>query len=150
MVTVLSGDDTIVLNGQVIQDFADQNVGDLSFPNNVANIKTGKNGNSLYALNTTGYQADLKLRIVRGSADDKFLLGLFNSQQNNFAAFVLLQGQIVKKLGDGQGNIIYDTYTCIGGIFVKAQPVISNPEGNTEQNITLYEIMFSNAPRSIG
>lgn len=149
-VTVLSGSDTIVINGRVINDFADQNVGDLSFPNNVAVVKTGKNGNSLYALNTTGLQADLKLRIVRGSADDKFMLALYNSQQNNFAGFVLMQASIVKQLGDGLGNITYDTYACIGGIFVKAQPVISNPEGNTEQNITMYEIMFSNAPRSIG
>ena len=147
---VLSGADTLIINGRVLQDLTDGNVGYLTFPNSVAAIKTGKNGNSLYALNTTGYQADLKLRILRGSADDKYLLGLYNSQQNNFAAFVLMQGSFVKQLGDGAGNINYDTYTCIGGIFVKPQEVMSNPEGNTEQNVTMYDIAFSNTARAIG
>lgn len=148
--TVLSGNDTLVIDGRVLQDVADGNVGYLTFPNSVAAIKTGKNGNSLYALNTTGYQANLKLRILRGSPDDKFFLGRYNQQQNNFAAMVLMQGSFVKQLGDGAGNIFYDTYTCIGGIFVKPQEVLSNPEGNTEQNVTIYEIMFSNTARALG
>lgn len=148
--TVLSGNDTLVINGRVLQDLTDGNVGVLSFPNSVASIKTGKNGNSLYALNTSGYQADLQLRVLRGSADDKFLLGLYNQQQNNFAGTVLLQGAFVKQLGDGAGNVSYDTYTVIGGVFSKAQSVTSNPEGNNEQNTTVYEIMFSNTVRALG
>ena len=147
---VLSGNDTIVINGRVLQDLGDGTVGYLTFPNSVAAIKTGKNGNSLYALNTTGYQANLKLRVLRGSADDQFLLGLYNQQQNNFAATVLMQGSFVKNLGDGAGSIAQDTYTVIGGIFVKPQEVMSNPEGNTEQNLAMYEIMFSNTSRVIG
>lgn len=148
--SALSGSDTITINNRVLQDFADQNVGDLSFPNNVAVLKTGKNLNTLYAQNTTGYQANLKLRLLRGGADDQFMLGLYNNYQINPAGFILLTGSIVKVIGDGKGNIQNDTYTLVGGIFIKAQPVISNPEGNTEQNITMYEMMFSNAPRSIG
>lgn len=150
MVTVLSGNDTLIINNRVLNDLGDGNVGELSFPNDVAALKTGKNGNSLYALNTSGYQADLKLRVVRGSSDDKFLLGLYNSQQNNFAGFTLMQGQFVKQLGDGAGNVESETYTCVGGIFKKPQGVISNPEGNTEQNLTVYELKFSNTPRAIG
>lgn len=146
----LSGQDTIVINSRVLQDLVDQNVGALSFANDVMALKTGKNGNSLYALNTTGYQADLVLRVVRGSDDDKFLLGLYNQQQNNFPAFVLMAGSFVKQLGDGAGNITYDTYTCIGGMFKKAQAVTSNPEGNTEQSVTVYEMKFSNTARALG
>lgn len=150
MLTVLSGNDTIVVNNRVIQDLVDGNVGELSYAGDVAAVKTGKNGNSLYALNTSGYQADLKLRILRGSADDKFFLELYNQQQNNFAGFTLMQGAVTKQLGDGAGNISYDTYTTQGGIFKKAPGVISNPEGNTEQNVTVWEMKFSNSVRALG
>ncbi len=149
----LSGNDTHVINGRVLQDFGDGNVAYLTFPNNVAAIKTGKNGNSLYALNTTGFQANLKYRILRGSADDQFFNNLYNlsyAPGQNFAATVLMQGAFVKNMGDGTGFIIQDTYTVIGGIFVKAPEALTNPEGSNEQNLTMWEIMFSNTSRVIG
>ena len=50
----LSGNDTVVLNNRTFADFADGNVAELTFPNDIANVKTGKNGNSIYGLNETG------------------------------------------------------------------------------------------------
>lgn len=143
----LSGSDTAVLNNRVLNDLADGNCIEMSFPNDIANVKTGKNGNSIYGLNESGKQCELKLRVIRGSADDKFLNNLLAQQGANFAGTVLLIGQFIKKLGDGLGNITSDTYIMSGGIFTKAVEAKSNVEGETEQSIAIYTIRFSNAPR---
>src|SRR5574343_365456 len=101
----LSGNDSVIINNRIFADFADGNVAELTFPNDIATVKTGKDGNSIYGLNETGKQSELKIRLIRGSADDKFLNGLLAQQQQNFAGFPLMIGQFIKKIGDGSGNI---------------------------------------------
>lgn len=147
--TALSGNDTIVINNRIFSDFADGNVAELTFPNDIANVKTGKDGNSIYGLNESGKQAEFKLRLIRGSADDKFLNGLLAQQQLNFAGFPLMTGQFIKKIGDGRGNIQSDTYITSGGVFTKQVEAKSNVEGESEQSVAIYTMKFSNAPRVI-
>ena len=143
----LSGSDTINLNNHILVDLADGNCVELTFPNDIANVKTGKNGNSIYGLNESGKQAEVKVRVLRGSADDKFLNNLLSQQNANFAGTVLLIGQFIKKIGDGQGNITSDTYIMSGGVFTKQIEGKTNVEGETDQSIAVYTIKFSNAPR---
>lgn len=143
----MSGNDTLTLNNYVFADFAVGNVAELTFPNDIANVKTGKNGNSVYGLNESGRQCELKVMVLRGSADDKFLQNLLTQQQNNFAGTVLLIGQFIKKVGDGQGNITSDTYILGGGVFTKQVPGKTNTDGEVEQSLSEYMIKFSNAPR---
>lgn len=145
----LSGSDTISINNRVFADLADGEVIALSFPNDIANVKTGKNGNSIYGLNESGKVADVKIRVIRGSSDDKFLNGLLSQQLANFAGTVLMIGQFIKKLGDGAGNITSDTYIVNGGVFTKEVEAKSNVEGETEQSVAIYTMRFSNAPRVI-
>lgn len=145
----LSGNDTVMLNNRILNDLADGDVGVLTFPNDIANLKTGKNGNSIYSLNQTGKQAELKIRVVRGSADDKYLNNLITQQQANFAGTVLIFGEFVKQIGDGQGNISLDTYIMSGGILTKIPEAKSNVEGDTNQSVIEYTVKFSNAPRVI-
>ena len=145
----MSGNDTVIINNRIFSDFADGTVAKLDFPNDIATVKTGKNGNSIYGLNETGKQADCEIRLIRGSADDKFLNGLLAQQQNNFAGFPLMVGQFIKKLGDGLGGISNDTYITSGGVFTKQVPAQSNVEGESEQSVSIYAIKFSNAPRVI-
>jgi hypothetical protein len=145
----LTGQDTVYLGGRVFLDFADADNASLTFPNDIAAVKTGKNGNSLYALNASGKQADLVLRLIRGSGDDLFLNFLLALQNADFPSTVLLDGQFVKRLGDGFGNISSDTYQCTGGIFSKQVEVKSNSEGDTEQSLSIYNLKFSNAERSV-
>lgn len=147
MSLALSGSDTIILNNYVFTQLAEGNCVELSFPNPVATIKTGKNGNTIYGLNESGRQAKVKMRVLRGGADDKFLLGLFTQQQANFAGTVVNQGQFVKNIGDGQGNITGDTYILGGGIIEKAQDAKTNVEGEAEQSVTVWEMAFSSAVR---
>jgi len=145
----LSGSDTININNTVLADLADGNCVDLTFPNDIGNVKTGKNGNSIYVFNESGKQCEVKIRVLRASADDKFLNNLLAQQQANFAGTVLMTGQFIKKVGDGLGNISSDTYIMGGGIFTKIPEAKTNTEGETEQSVSIYTIKFSNAPRVI-
>lgn len=145
----MSGNDTIIINNRVIADFADGNLAELTFGADIASVKTGKNGNSIYGFNATGKQADVKLRIIRGSPDDRFFNGLQSNQQNNFSGMVLLIGQFIKKIGDGTGKITSDTYILSGGVFSKQVEAKSNAEGDSEQSVAIYSLRFSNAPRAL-
>lgn len=145
----LSGSDSFKLNNRIFSDFADGDFVVLDYPNDIANVKTGKNGNSIYSLNETGRQADATIRLIRGSADDKFMNNLLALQQNNFAGFTLMIGEFVKRMGDGAGNLANDTYIAGGGIFTKFVPAKSNAEGDTDQSVSTYHVKFSNVPRVI-
>jgi hypothetical protein len=59
-------------------------------------------------------------------------------------------GQFVKKIGDGTGVILSDTYTVSGGVFSKGVEAKTSVEGDTDAAIAMYTMKFSNAPRSIG
>lgn len=148
-VVAMSGDDTITLNNHLFTGLGDGNVVELTYPNEIAQVKTGKNGNSIYGFNTTGQQCEVKMRLVRGSADDKFMNGLLNLQNQNFAGFPLIIGQFIKKIGDGASNITSDTYVMSGGVFTKQVEGKSNVEGDTEQSIAVYMLKFANSPRAL-
>lgn len=143
----MSGADSITINNRILSDLADGNCLELTFPNEIANVKTGKNGNSIYGLNETGKQAEMKIRVIRGSSDDKFLNNLFALQQQNFSQFILMQGEFVKRVGNGQGQLTSDTYIVSGGIFTKGIEAKTNVEGDAEQSVAMYTLKFSNSPR---
>lgn len=144
---VLTGEDTLTISGRVINNLAYDDVSVIAFPSNIANSKTGKNKNTIIALDQSGNNADLTLRIVRGSGDDVFLQALLNSMQTNFSGFQLMDGTFVKRLGDGQGNIVNDVYTIAGGYFKKFVEVASNQQGGTDQAVAIYHITFVNSSR---
>lgn len=145
----LTGADTVIINNRVLADFADGNIVELTFPNDIAQVKTGKNGNSIYGLNEMGRQCEVKLRLIRGGSDDNFMNALLVQQQNNFSAFPLMIGEFIKKVGDGQGNITNDTYVLGGGVFTKQVEGKSNTDGDTEQSVAVYSMKFSTSPRAL-
>jgi hypothetical protein len=95
-----------------------------------------------------GLQAEMVLRIIRGSQDDLFLNGILSTQLLDFSSFVLLTGQFIKRIGDGQGNVQNDTYLVAGGVFMKQVEAKSNVEGDTEQSLAIYHVKFSNVGRA--
>lgn len=143
----LSGQDTVIINNYVFVGLADENFVELTFPNDIATVKKGKNGNTIYGFSESGKICDVKLRVVRATPDDSFLNNLLTQQQANFAGFPLMQGSFVKKIGDGNGNITSDTYIMSGGVFVRNVDGKSNAEGAPDQSIGIYMFKFSNAPR---
>jgi hypothetical protein len=148
-VVSMSGDDTIILNNRVLKDFGDGDVIKVTFETDIANVKTGKNGNSIFGLNTTGQQATVELRLIRGASDDVFLNSLQAQQTNNFSGFALIYGQFIKKIGNGAGKIAKDTYILQGGVFVRPVDGVSNVEGNTDQSQSIYRLKFSGATRTV-
>lgn len=149
-VAALSGSDTVVINGRLLANLADESALELTFPNSIAEVKVGKNGNSIYALNETGKACEVKMRVVRGSPDDLWLNNLLQQQDANFAFFVLMTGTFTKKIGDGAGNLNSDIYQLSGGIFSKRVEAAMNVAGNTDQSVAIYSMKFSNAPRALG
>ena len=148
-VVSLTGQDTIIINSRILSDLADADSGSITFPNELASVKTGKNGNAIFAFNESGRQCDLSLRIVKGSPDDKFFNNFLSIQSSNFSGTLLLEGELIKRVGDGKGNITNDTYILTNGIISKNVDTKTNSDGDIEQSVSIYSLKFATAPRVI-
>lgn len=149
MTIALTGNDSIIIDGLPLVDLANGDVGTLTFPNDITSATTGKNGNSIIALNETGKIAELSLRVLRGSSDDKTLNSKFKTMEADLPSFTLLTGSIVKRIGDGISNVVEDTYALSGGTFSKRVETTSNVEGDIEQGVSVYNIRFTNSSRNL-
>ena len=144
----LTGDDSIIINDIPLRDFANNDIGTLDLPNNLFDMATGKNGNTIFSLDEAGNNATLTVRVLMSSADDKRLNGMI-PESKNFAGTILATGSVVKQIGDGNGNISYNTYVLSGGAVQKKPSVKSNVNGDAEQGVTEYIIQFAEANRAI-
>lgn len=145
----VTGSDTLVINGNVFTDLATDDVTTIELPNDLANVKTGKGGNSLIAFSPQGFNANLTLKVIRGSADDQFMNNIVSSMAKNFVATPLLAGSFTKQIGDGSGALINDVYKLAGGVISKIPAAKDNAAGDPEQSSTLYNIKFTNCSRNI-
>lgn len=145
----VTADDTLVLNDRVFTDFADGDTIDIAPSADAIGMTTGKNQNTIFSENAQGDNATVTLRIMRGSDDDQYLQGLQASTDQDFASTVLLNGQFVKRLGDGEGNVRRDVHTLQGGMVKRRVPVKENVSGSTEQGVSVWTIGFANVVRSI-
>ena len=133
----------------VLSGFADGDTVMLEYPNNSVEAKPGKNGNIIYAFNSTGVLVNASLRLLLGTNDDKFFNSRFAELQQDIASFILLEAEFVKRVGDGQGNITAVTYRLGGGIIQKPPMVKENVEGDTEQSVVVWQVLFTNSNRII-
>jgi hypothetical protein len=145
----ITGNDTLLINGRNLVNLGDADNGVLTHPNDLMTVKTGKNGNTIYSFNAPGQQAELVIRIMRGSPDDRFLNSLLQGMIADPSGFTLLTGKFIKRVGDGRGNVTNDTYLLTGGVFFKQVDAKSNAEGDTEQSIAVYQLRFGSNPRAI-
>lgn len=150
----LTGKDTISMGSRgltlrIFNDLADGDTGNIEFPNNLVESKTGKNGNTIYAFNATGKTGVLTVRVLRGSPDDKYLNSELNKYLQDQSAYVLLDGEFIKRIGDGLGGVTNDVYRMSGGIINKYPVVKENVEGDTEQAVAIWTIPFANNERSL-
>jgi hypothetical protein len=134
---------------RVLKDFVDGDAFNVDFPNNLVEGKVGKNGNVIYAFNATGQTAEVTLRLILGSPDDKYMNAIASQYLLDPAAFVLIDGEFIKRSGDGQGNVNNVIYSLDGGIPRKLPNAKDNPEGDTEQSIAIWTMMFARTDRSI-
>lgn len=147
--TALTGRDTIIINDTLITDLAAGTVAELTFPNELMTVQTGKDSNTIFAYNASGEQGDFKISVIRGSGNDAFLNNLQVQMQQDPPSFELLVAQLVKRVGDGSGNVTNDTYNLIAGAFTKKVAVMENTTGDAAQAIAVYEMKFALTPRSI-
>lgn len=143
----LTGEDTIILNDRILADLADGDCVNIDFPNNLVEGKVGKNGNTIYSLNAQGGVSTVTLRILTGSADDKFLNSQLAAYRNDPASYTLMPAEFVKRAGDGSGNVTADVYKLKGGIVQKIPNAKENKEGDTEQSVSIYQLYFGNTTR---
>ena len=150
MATVsLSGADTVQIDDRILGDLATQDPATLEYPNDMATVKQGKNGNVIYALNNMGFLAELKLRVLLGGADDKFLNSRMIEERASFSDFILLTGVFTKRVGDGKGGINQVVYQCSGGVIKRQPNAKTSAEGDAEQSVVEYTVTFGDASRSI-
>lgn len=146
----LTGNDTTIIDTRILRDFGNGDVVNIEFPNNLSETKAGKNGNAIFAYNAQGNLANVTLRLLRGSADDKYMASRTQEYKNDPAAFVMFSGEFIKRLGDGSGAVTSEIYQMKGGVVQKIAAAKENVEGDTEQAIAIYVLTFGNATRIMG
>lgn len=145
----LTGADAISINGRNLDDLADGDAVQITFPNEKAVGKASKNGNTIFAKNEQGRVALVSIRIIMGSKDDKFLNSLMQTQDSDFSKFNLLTGQFTKRVGDGLGVMSNRIYALSGGVFTKQVEAKTSSEGDTGQSVSVYSISFAYSNVSI-
>lgn len=146
----LTGSDVAIVDSRILSDFADGDVVAIEFPNNLAEGKTGKGGNAIFAANASGRNATVTVRVLRGSADDRYLTARAQEYINDPAAFVMMAAEFTKRAGDGAGNVTSDVYSFTGGVPQKIPGTKENVEGDTEQAVSIHTFFFAGGSRILG
>lgn len=150
-VYALTGADTLIINERVIKDLADGSTINITLDNDSVGMSTGKDDNTVFSDNRQGSNATLELRLIRGSAQDIYFNGLSIQQSRDLPAFSLMKGSFTKRIGDGYGNVKFDNYVLLGGVFTKRMPQVNeNLNGETDQGVSVYNIKFAIGSRSLG
>ncbi len=146
----LTGDDTFVLWGRVLSDLADGSVVQITADNNIANSVVGKNGNIIIAKDEQGKKCSVELRVLKGSKDDQFIMQYYKTYEIDSALFIVGNGSFSKRLGDGEGNVVYDTRYLRAVHFTRAPyDATQNVNGETDQAVTVYQ-MQAIVDRTVG
>ena len=145
----LTGNDTFILNDRVYKNFADGSTINITFPNNRTGHTTGKNGNTVFATDKQGMNAEVELRIIAGSSDDVYLNGLSIQQEKDLPSFSLLNGSFTKRIGDGTGKVKFINYVLLGGVIDNNIETSENLQGETDQGIAVYKLFFAQAQRAM-
>lgn len=137
----------------VITSFADGDYARVTFPNDIMNFTIGKNRNMIAAYNAMGTLAEMELRLLRGSKEDKFLQDRFPDFTSDQLSFDFIFAKIIKNLGKSNGgatvSAIEEIYTFNNGIISKAPEIISNVSGSTDQGVVVWQIRFAEFKRTV-
>jgi hypothetical protein len=122
---------------------------DVTFPNDVWKVHVGKNGNTVYAYDNSGGMAKGVIRVMKGSADDGFLESLVAISAIDPPSTQALTIYIVKRYGGGSISQAFEEVICQNGVISKLVPVKSDADGDPEQSVATYEMIFSGVTRLI-
>jgi hypothetical protein len=127
---------------QVFNTLSDKSTVNITFPDKLLTLNVGKNGNAIAAANKKGMIAMMELRPLMANADDSFLQSQIVQWTQNPTAYTAMVGTFVKNFGDGQGNITRKSYVLNFGFVEENIPLTENVEGETDQAIALYKLVW--------
>lgn len=135
----LTGDDTFIVWDRTITDLADGDVVTIVADNNIAASVVGKGGNIIIAKDEQGKKCTITLRVLKGSPDDAFIQQYYSTYELDSVSFIVGNGSFAKRLGDGEGNVVYDTRYLKAIHFTKPPyDATFNVNGGTDQAVTVY------------
>jgi len=149
----LTGDDNLILNNgsdRVLKDFGDGDIATLNFPDKLVEAKVGKNGNTIFAFKASGKKVEVEIRVLAGSNDDKFLNKELTMYQQNPPSYVLMSGEFIKRVGDGKGKVTNVVYKLENGLVAGYPNAKENVDGEIEQSLAIYSLIFVNTDRIMG
>lgn len=149
----ITANDTLTITGmyngnlvtQIFNTLSDKSTVNITFPNKLLTLTVGKNANAIAAANKKGMIAMMELRPLAANIDDLFLLSQLAQWSSNPTAFVALSGTFVKNFGDGMGNIVKKSYILNFGFVEENVPLTENVEGETDQAVAMYKLIWGNA-----
>ncbi len=147
--TVITGKDTLVLNGHVFHDLADGDCGKVVYDEDLTKLKVGKDGNAVFGQNQGGRAGTLTIRVLINSEDDKYLNGLAANYLSDSSGYVLDLGSFFKNSGDGKGGKNSALYQLVGGAPKKQPEAKINADGDPSQTVTEWTWIFAQVVRSI-
>lgn len=142
------GQDILKFNDRILTNFADGDVAIITYPNELHIMKIGKNGNAMATHNEQGSVAELKLRVLKGSPDDKFLNSFVLAWKNKSDTFTPASAEFTKIIGVDSG-ITNEVTTLNFGLPSKIVETKDNVEGDTEQIVSVYTFKFGSSSRAL-
>lgn len=143
-----TGQDILSFNGRLLTNFADGDVATITYPNELHGMKNGKNGNSMAAHNEQGNIAEMSLRVLKGSPDDKFLNSFVVSWKNHSDSFAPASAEFTKVITVDGGKT--NEVTSLGFIIpTKQVDTKDNTEGDTEQAVSVYSFRAGTSERAL-
>ena len=143
------GSATIIINGRTLSDFGFGTVAEITCPNQIAGMDIGKDFNTVFSLQPAGSQADLKIKIIKGSKDDVFLNSLYESFKDSFESSIAITGSFISRVGDGNGNVITTAWVLNGGIPTTHPADKYDVAGDREQALMGYSFSFARGIRTL-
>lgn len=143
-----TSNDIIEFDGELVTALADGDCAIITYPNDLHGMKTGKGGNTVGAHNEMGREAELVIRVIKGSADDKRLnsrLIAWKNRDDNFAPSTATFTKVIVV----DNGITNEVTTLKFGLPVKCIETRENVEGDTEQCISNYQFRFGDSNRAL-
>lgn len=143
-----TGQDIIKYKDRILNDFANGDVAIITYPNELHGMANGKNGNAMAAHNEQGNQAELQLRVIKGSPDDKYLNSEVIAWKTHSPSFVPANAELTKVISVDNG--LTNEITSLGFLIPSANiETKTNTDGDTEQVVSVYRFRAGRSERAL-
>lgn len=143
-----TGQDIIKYKDRILNDFANGDVAIITYPNELHGMANGKNGNAMAAHNEQGNQAELQLRVIKGSPDDKYLNSEVIAWKTHSPNFTPANAELTKVISVDNG--LTNEVTSLGFLIPSANiETKTNTDGDTEQVVSVYRFRAGRSERAL-